>query len=64
MILLTCWWDGIVSQLRAYSASEFKSLAEKIAAADYFWHSGRVPIGSSPGHLTYLIGSNKTCGSY
>src|SRR5262244_2060471 len=28
VIPLTCWWDGIVSHLRAYTAEELQRLAE------------------------------------
>ena len=56
LVPLTCWWDGIVSQLRAYSVTELQQLAEAIGARDYSWRSGRVPILSTPGYLTYLIG--------
>jgi hypothetical protein len=49
LVPLTCWWDGIVSQLRAYSVSELQSLAEAIGARDYIWRSGRVSILSTPG---------------
>ena len=56
LVPLTCWWDGIVSQLRAYSVAELHQLAEATGAKDYSWRSGRVPILSTPGYLTYLIG--------
>ena len=57
LVPLTCLWDGIVSQLRAYSVSELKSLTQAAEASDYSWRVGRVPILSTPGDLTYLIGS-------
>ncbi len=57
LVPLTCWWDGVVSQLRAYSAPELQRLAEATGARTYSWRSGRVPIVSTPGYLTYLIGS-------
>jgi hypothetical protein len=56
LVPLTCWWDGIVSQLRAYSPAELQDLAEAVAAHTYCWRAGRVPIVSTPGYLTYLIG--------
>ncbi|MGH9383729.1 MAG: class I SAM-dependent methyltransferase [Vicinamibacterales bacterium] len=55
LVLLTCWWDGLVSQLRAYEPSELRNLATK-AQPGYRWLAGRVPIGRTPGNLTYLIG--------
>jgi hypothetical protein len=57
LVPLTCWWDGIASQLRAYSVSELQSLTRATEAGDYTWRFGRVPIVSTPGYLTYLIGS-------
>ena len=59
LVPLTCWWDGIVSQLRAYSVSELQSLADATGATEYFWSCGRAPMLSTPGYLTYLIGSPK-----
>ena len=56
LVPLACWWDGIVSQLRAYSPVELQDLAEAAEAHTYCWRAGRVPIVSSPGYLTYLIG--------
>jgi hypothetical protein len=52
---VACWWDGIVSQLRAYSPAELQDLAEAMGAT-YCWRAGRVPIVSTAGYLTYLIG--------
>jgi hypothetical protein len=56
---MTCWWDGIVSQLRAYTVSELEQLARAVGATGYCWEAGKVPIGSAPGYLTYLIGYPK-----
>lgn len=56
LVPLTCWWEGIVSALRAYSAKELEHLAEAVGAETYCWRTGRVPIISVPGYLTYLIG--------
>ena len=57
LVPLACWWDGIVSQWRAYSVLELQRLAEAAGTRSYSWRSGRVPIVSTPGCLTYLIGS-------
>ncbi len=54
LVPLTCWWDGLVSQLRAYTVSELKELAKE--AGDYDWEANRIPIGVTPGHVTYLLG--------
>ncbi len=59
LVPLTCWWDGVVSQLRAYSPAELLHLAKAAGTAEYDWRAGRVPIVSTPGRLTYLIGFEK-----
>ena len=59
LVPLTCWWDGIVSQLRAYTVAELQRLAAAAEASNYSWRFGRVPILSTPGYLNYLIGSPK-----
>lgn len=56
LVPLTCWWDGIVSQLRAYTPAELQALAAGVGVAGYEWKAGQAPIGNSPGSLTYLIG--------
>ena len=56
LVPLTCWWDGIVSQLRAYTPEELERLAKAVGIDGYRWRAGKVPIGSSPGSLTYLLG--------
>lgn len=61
LVPVTCWWDGIVSQLRAYTASELESFAAAVGG-HYEWTAGRVPIGATPGHLTYLIGVPRQSG--
>jgi hypothetical protein len=56
LIPLTCWWDGIVSQLRAYTVAELKAMAKESHASLYEWHTGTVSLLGSLGHLTYLVG--------
>jgi len=56
LVPLTCWWDGIVSQLRAYKPAELERLANAVAVETYSWRAGQVPISSTPGYLTYLLG--------
>jgi len=56
LVPLTCWWDGIMLQLRAYSPAELQDLAWAVRARTYYWRAGRVPIVSNPGCLRYLIG--------
>jgi hypothetical protein len=56
LVPLACWWDGIVSQVRAYSPKELQDLAGSVGAHAYCWRAGQVPIISNPSYLTYLIG--------
>lgn len=54
MVPLTCLWDGIVSQLRAYTVPELRALSEGSTAMQ--WEAGQVPIAKGRGRLTYLVG--------
>ena len=54
LVPLTCLWDGIVSQLRAYTVAELRQLCEGSAAME--WEAGQIPIAKGRGRLTYLIG--------
>jgi hypothetical protein len=54
LVPLTCLWDGLVSQLRAYTAAELAALGA--AAGPMEWRSGHVPFPRGPGRFTYLIG--------
>ena len=56
VVPLTCWWDGTVSMLRAYTVSELHQLANEVGVDEFSWRAGQVPVGSTPGKLTYLIG--------
>jgi hypothetical protein len=56
LVPLTCWWDGVVSMLRAYTPAELQSLSEQVGVDGYAWQAGQVCIGSGPGRLTYLLG--------
>ena len=56
LVPLTCWWDGIISQLRAYTVDELESLAADAAGNSYEWRAGTIALPNSPGHLTYLLG--------
>jgi hypothetical protein len=51
----TCFWDGIVSQLRAYTLDELRGLCE--GSAPMRWDMGKIPIARGLGRLTYLVGS-------
>lgn len=54
MVPFTCLWDGVVSQLRAYTLDELRALCE--GSAPMRWQLGHVPITGGRGRLTYLIG--------
>jgi hypothetical protein len=56
VVPLTCWWDGVVSLLRAYTVRELERLASEVAVEGFSWRAGQVPIGSTPGKMTYLLG--------
>jgi hypothetical protein len=55
VVPLTCVWDGIVSQLRAYRPEELKALADG-AGGSFRWEVGVHQADSVPGRLTYLLG--------
>lgn len=54
LVPLTCLWDGIVSQLRAYTVDELRDLT--VGSAPMRWDVGQTPIAGGRGRLTYLIG--------
>jgi hypothetical protein len=54
LVPLTCLWDGVVSQLRAYTIEELRQLGE--GAAHMRWEAGQIPIAKGQGRLTYLLG--------
>lgn len=56
LVPLTCFWDGFVSQLRAYTPDELRDLAAGLGDVGYQWDAGKVKLDGSPAHLTYLIG--------
>jgi hypothetical protein len=57
LIPLTCWWDGLVSQCRAYTVTEMLDLTRGLD--DFDWKVARVDIAGNPGHLTYLLGGSR-----
>lgn len=57
LVPLTCWWDGLVSQWRAYTVGEMLELTQGLD--DFDWTARRVPIIGTFGHLTYLLGIPK-----
>ena len=54
LVPLTVLWDGVVSQLRAYTVAELRELCE--GSAPMRWEAGQVAIAKGRGRLTYLIG--------
>ena len=54
LVPLTCLWDGIVSQLRAYTVEELRALVQ--GSAPMRWEAGQVPIAKGRGRMTFLIG--------
>jgi hypothetical protein len=56
LVPLTCFWDGFVSQLRAYTPDELLRLTTDLGDSGYRWRSGKVRLQGSAAHLTYLIG--------
>lgn len=61
MVPLTCLWDGVVSQLRAYRPAEMLELTRPFPT--YQWTADRTGLGTTPGHVTYLLGRPKTASS-
>ena len=57
LVPITCWWDGLVSQFRAYTVAEMLELTRGLEA--YNWRAGRVVIGGTVGQITYLLGIKK-----
>ena len=54
LVPFTCLWDGIVSQLRAYTVAELRALCD--GSPPMRWEAGQVAIARGHGRLTYLIG--------
>ena len=54
LVPLTCLWDGIVSQLRAYTPAELRRMCQ--GSEPMTWEVGQIPIAKGRGRLTYLIG--------
>lgn len=56
----TCLWDGIVSQLRAYTIDELEELGRSAGSME--WRAGSIPIARGSGRLTYLVGCPAVAG--
>lgn len=48
-------FDGVVSWLRIYSPDELRALTDTVAAPDWEWEIGQLPLGG-PAKATYLLG--------
>lgn len=51
------FWDSLVSCLRVYSEAELAELVRSLAAPDYRFHIGSIPIADGPLVATYLWGA-------
>jgi len=54
LVPLTCLWDGLVSQLRAYTIDELQQMID--GTPEMRWQIGRIPIARGQGRLTYVVG--------
>lgn len=53
---LVMWWDGEVSNLRAYSPRELEALAASTGVEGYRWEAGRTRATWRQPSVTYLLG--------
>jgi hypothetical protein len=54
LVPLTCFWDGIVSQLRAYTIQELRAMAA--AAGPMTWRADDPRLYRTGARITYLLG--------
>jgi len=54
LVPLTCFWDGLVSQLRAYSIPELRAMAA--AAGPMTWRADDPRLYRTGARITYLLG--------
>ena len=54
LVPLTCFWDGIVSQLRAYTVQELRAMAA--AAGPMTWQVDDPRLYRTGARITYLLG--------
>lgn len=55
LIPLTMAWDGLASQLRSYTGTDFELLTEGLRDETYEWKAGRVSASGKPA-VTFLMG--------
>lgn len=58
LIPLTCLWDGLVSACRAYTVAEMLAMTQGFD--DYDWKADRVGVRSKAGHVTHLLGVQRS----
>jgi hypothetical protein len=58
LVPFMCCWDGVVSQLRAYTITELSELTQGFEV--YEWSAGRIPLPGQPGYLTYLLRASRS----
>ena len=56
LVPFMCCWDGVVSQLRAYTIAELSELTQGFKG--HKWSAGSISIPGQPGHLTYVLGAS------
>jgi hypothetical protein len=54
LLPLAIWWDGVVSNLRAYSVGELQELTRGLNRPEYAFEAGELPAG--PVTITWLAG--------
>ena len=54
LLPLAIWWDGVVSNLRAYSVVELRELTRELNGPEYAFEAGELPAG--PVTITWLVG--------
>ena len=50
------FWDGLISQLRTYSAPELEELTRDLQAPEYRWQAGLIHAPGIPTGVPFLIG--------
>src|ERR1700722_17410846 len=58
LVLFMCCWDGVVSQLRAYTIGVLSDRTQGFE--DHEWSAGSTPIHGQPRHLTFLLGASRS----
>lgn len=56
LVPLICWWDGVVSQLRAYRPDELEAMVDELPSNGFHWRIGATRSAFYRGCVTFLIG--------